>query len=161
MSECADRQKNKRPKHIAILYDIIAHKLTVFQNRLLEKLGITQQQSRLMFFLHFHSAERLNQKDLESFMHLSAASVTSLIANLERHGYVERNVSETDGRVKLIRLTEKGEETLPAIDETLKQMDEIVMGGLTEEEKSYMEEMLLRVDRNIMERQETGCLKRF
>lgn len=150
----------KKPRHIAILYHVIAHKLTLCQNRLLEPLGITQQQSRLMFFLHFHNAERLNQKDMESFMHLSAASVTSLIANLEKGGYVERKTSETDGRAKLIRLTRKGEDTLPAIDETLRQMDEIVTGALTDEEKSCMEELLLKVDGYIMERQENGCLKK-
>lgn len=50
----------------------------------------------------------ISQKELSYLLDIRQQSLGELLAKLERNGYIERTVSETDRRVMNIRLTEEG-----------------------------------------------------
>lgn len=51
----------------------------------------------------------ISMSELTERLGVTQGAVSQMAARLEKKGYVERRQSETDRRIKLIRLTEKGE----------------------------------------------------
>lgn len=64
--------------------------------------GITSRQGRLLEIIvdASTSGKEINRKYLESISFLKGSSVTSLLKGLEAKGFIERNISKTDGRTK-------------------------------------------------------------
>jgi DNA-binding MarR family transcriptional regulator len=48
--------------------------------------------------------------DLARHANVTAQAMSEVVAYLERHGYVERVVDPSDGRARLVRLTDRGRE---------------------------------------------------
>ena len=51
---------------------------------------------------------------------MTKQSMAELVAHLESHGYVERVPDPSDGRAKLVRLTDRGRETVPIALEAIR-----------------------------------------
>jgi DNA-binding MarR family transcriptional regulator len=73
----------------------------------------------------------LSSGDLGALLGLSPSSVTQMIARLEQHGFVEKQTSERDRRMRTIRLSQSGDALMQRRSEaraqkaaeTLKTMD--------------------------------------
>ena len=79
----------------------------------------------------------LTQKDLQDVLQVKSATLTAAINALERKGWVTRQQSETDHRVKVLKLTPAGKalwETLP--DPILAIRAQMLKGISPEEEKT-------------------------
>ncbi len=63
----------------------------------------------LKALLMLDSANPPSMREMAEGMHCDASYVTGLVDALEQCGYVERKVSPTDRRVKLVVLTEAGQ----------------------------------------------------
>lgn len=85
-------------------------------------------------------AERINR---------DKSTVTALIKKLIALGYVERFPDPEDGRVVLIRLTEKGWRLKPDFDDISKTLLDRVYRGFSEEEKEVMVRSLERMLKNL------------
>jgi DNA-binding MarR family transcriptional regulator len=59
-------------------------------------------------------SERASVGDLAQRLHLAENTVTELVARAEAAGLLQREGSETDGRVVYLRLTDEGERRLAA-----------------------------------------------
>ena len=55
---------------------------------------------------------------------MTKQSMAELVAHLESHGYVERVADPSDGRAKLVRLTDRGRETVPIALEAIRGLGE-------------------------------------
>lgn len=66
---------------------------------------------RVLGFVKKHSlhGEMIFQKDIEREFKIKGSSVTSVLNNLEKNGYILRKSVERDKRLKQIVLTEKAE----------------------------------------------------
>lgn len=63
-------------------------------------------QGRVLALLKLHP--EISQKDLGSILDIRSQSLGELLAKLEKQGFIERESSEEDKRVMMIRLTEAG-----------------------------------------------------
>ncbi|MCR5590946.1 MAG: MarR family transcriptional regulator [Lachnospiraceae bacterium] len=72
----------------------------------LKPLGLTYTQ--YVVFMVLWEKETVNVGQLGSILHLDAGTLTPLLKNLEKEGYVTRRRSEEDERVTLITITKKG-----------------------------------------------------
>ena len=85
----------------------------------------------------------ISQKDLSELLDMRPQSLGELLAKLERSGYITRAPLESDKRVMMVTLTEKGatagdwEEKRPAFDD--------VLGCLSPEEQDRLREYLGRI----------------
>jgi len=52
--------------------------------------------------------------DLAALARITKQSMAELVAHLERHGYVERVPDPADGRARLVRITERGAQSVAA-----------------------------------------------
>ncbi|MDR2606454.1 MAG: MarR family transcriptional regulator [Oscillospiraceae bacterium] len=96
-------------------------------------------QGRILALLKMHDG--ISTKDLAYLLGIRVSSLNELLAKLERGGYVARKQSETDGRVSLVTLTERGrsEQTSDAADPN------DILSCLSDAEQSDLSEYLERV----------------
>jgi len=74
----------------------------------LKPLGLTYTQ--YIVFMVLWEKERVTVGQLGSMLHLDAGTLTPLLKNLEKEGYVTRERSKDDERVTIISITPKGDE---------------------------------------------------
>lgn len=88
--------------------------LTNKLKRLLEKRhqehGLYPGQARVLIYLYRNKEKYTYQKDIENAFQIRGGTVTGIIDNLVKNGYINRKASTTDKRKKMIILTDKGEE---------------------------------------------------
>lgn len=94
------------------------------------------------------------QKDIEKEFKISRSTATELLQNMEQHGYLYREVSPLDNRLKRIVLTEKSIELQKNVFNTLNGVDTKMLNGFTEEEKEKLFSFLARVQKNLDEEDE-------
>ena len=116
----------------------------------LQKEGITISQLRVIAYISRQGDAPVYQKALEEHFDIRRSSVSGLLQNMEKSGLLMRRASDTDARVKILSLTEKGRR----LDEKLKSyihgLEEDLMKDFTAEEKkllwSFLQRMLDNLD---------------
>lgn len=140
-----------------ILLDIVSHNLKNLENRLLEEHGITQKQSRTLIFLYHNSDKFINQKFLEENFRLSRSTITSMMNNLEKMGFIERTSDGTDARSKIVTLTQKGNDTIDAITNCHKTIDNFIRAIIDDVDyiklNQILKQMLKEIDSEKQRRQ--------
>jgi len=115
----------------------------------LQKEGITISQLRVIAYISKHSGETVYQKTLEEYLGIRRSSVTGLLKNMEKSGLLERSGSDTDARVKIVSLTEKGRELDVKLKNYIHGLEEEMMKGFEEREKELLRTFLQRMLENL------------
>ena len=89
------------------------------------------------------------QKDVENEFNISRSTATGLLQNMERLGYLYREVSKEDSRLKRIVLTEKSIELNKKVILTFDKVEERLLEGFSIEEKEQLFDYLLRLEKNL------------
>ena len=76
------------------------------------------------------------------------------LQKLEEKGLVYRTVSATDGRCRILALTEEGQRFHDDFQTVLHQVNERLERGFTQEEKAQFTAFLLRAGRNLTDEEE-------
>lgn len=84
----------------------------------------------------------VSQDDLSQLIYVNKSNVTRQLAVLEKKGYITRKKCAADGRKLLVYPTEKAEEVYPKVVGILKDWNEIILEGLSEEEQKEMGRLL-------------------
>lgn len=87
----------------------------------------------------------ITQDALAKQIIINKSNVARQLNYLEKKGYIYREVSPSDARERLVYPTEKALDVLPLVTSTLKEWNEIVMAGLTEEEQHTLLELMEKV----------------
>lgn len=96
----------------------------------LKPLGLTYTQ--YIVFMVLWEKETVNVGQLGSILHLDAGTLTPLLKNLEKKGYIIRARSKDDERVTIVSITESGNE--------LKEKCKDIPGKITEGTKVLSED---------------------
>ena len=83
--------------------------------------GLTPQRHLLLLMIKGapDGSERSTVTELSERLQLAQSTVTELVSRAEDAGLLEREQSESDGRVVYLRLTQEGERRLERVDEKL------------------------------------------
>jgi DNA-binding MarR family transcriptional regulator len=87
----------------------------------------------------------VSQQALGRFLRVDPGSVVDLVDELEGRGLVERRRNPADRRAYEIHLTQAGAEALDGADEAAAQAEELILAGLSAEERETLRALLLRV----------------
>ncbi len=68
--------------------------------------------------------------DLRKMMHVSAPTITGIVDRLERDGYITRQVSKEDRRVKVVQLTRRGENLIKKFRANVKKRWEYILSKM-------------------------------
>ena len=74
--------------------------------------------------LRVYNEENLNQKDLSDSLYITKGAITKAIKKLESNGIIIREQSSTDKRHNILRLSEKGKNLIPILEEINNEWEE-------------------------------------
>ena len=110
--------------------------------------NVTPPQTQALQLLSCAGRE-LSQRELEQAMGLKAPTVNGIVIRLEEKGLITRRPSPADGRCRLLRLTEEGEQMVESFHSAVEEMGQILLSGLTGEEQAQFRALLLRIIANL------------
>jgi len=84
----------------------------------------------------------LSQDQLAQILCLNKSNVARRVASLEEEGLVERTPNTRDKRITQLTLTDKAMQLLPMIRTALREWDDYLTQGITEEERALLERLL-------------------
>ncbi len=117
----------------------------------LEQMDLTLAQHHTLVFLVLRKDHTAELKEIEREFKVSQPTVAGIAQRLEAKGYVESVRHPTDKRVKMLRLTDQGEELCRRSWEKMKARGDRMTAGLTEEELAELDRLLDIVYHNIEE----------
>ena len=106
---------------------------------------LTMVQYKILKYLYINPPATVCQRDIENFFSMTNPTVTGVLKNLERDGWVERLRNPHDARSKLLQLTDK---SLQAKQELFCIGDEIentFTAGLTAKEREQLLQLLKKL----------------
>jgi len=140
----------ERPAHFGMLLGGCAPQTHKFMNRLLREYDVSPMQCRTLTFLHDEPGE-VNQKTLERYLMVKPSTVNGIVDRLEEKELLRRTASKTDGRCRILELTEQGMQFYDRFTAVVRQVNQRLERNFTEEEKQQLLSFLLRVARNLEE----------
>lgn len=111
------------------------------------EIGISHGQPKILSFLYFNDG--CIQKVLAENCHIEAATVTSILSNMEKAELIYRVRNENDKRVFNVFITEKGKKLKLEVDKIFTEVDEIAFKGFSKDEQDIVIEFLDRIYKNI------------
>ncbi|MET0605909.1 MAG: MarR family transcriptional regulator [Beijerinckiaceae bacterium] len=114
---------------------------------LLADLGLYPGQEQALQFLASHEAPTMGE--LADALNVKAPTVSKTIARLSLQSLVERKVSETDGRLVRVGLTEAGRERASAIAGLADQIEHDLSRGLDGKDRKRLRRLLRKAAKNL------------
>ncbi|MFC4254126.1 MarR family transcriptional regulator [Altererythrobacter xixiisoli] len=97
--------------------------------------------------VHLHeTGGGLTQKELAALVGIDGSSLVRLLDILTRQGLVERRVSASDARARLVHLTPLGEQRVAEIRAALLRGEEVMLADLADADLSDMLAHFARID---------------
>ena len=116
----------------------------------LRPLEVTPVQARTLFFLSRTAPDReVAQRDLERELGLKPSTVNGIVERLEEKGLIRREISPSDGRCRLVRLTDQGRAACGAFQDALNSTEQAIRAPLSPEEQSALRTVLSRIIVNL------------
>ena len=109
---------------------------------------LNRSQASVLFMLH--QQDSMSQKELAAKLNITAPSITSMIQKMERDQYITREPDRHDQRVMRLTLTEKGRSCIRAVEDVADRMEEIMLQGMSLEEKLLFRRFLIQAGENLM-----------
>lgn len=113
----------------------------------LEELGLYQGQPQLLAFLMHHDGS--NQRDIGEWMDIRPATLTKMVARMEKTGFLERRRDSLDKRSMQVFLTDKAKNTMQRLQKDMQKQEELAFQDFTPKEKEQFNGLLRRVRENL------------
>ncbi len=110
--------------------------------------GITRSQWWVLAYLSRYDG--ISQSDLAESLEIGRAALGGLVDRLEAMGLVRRDAHDLDRRAKLVYLTAEGSNVIEHMRVKSDQMSEIILEGLTTEQRHQLADMLDLVKHNLL-----------
>ncbi|MFK3672093.1 MarR family winged helix-turn-helix transcriptional regulator [Leifsonia aquatica] len=113
--------------------------------------GLTRSQSFTLAYLDENQDRGVIARELAEMSGTTPASVTSLLQGLEERGFITREPSPTDSRVKLIRATAEGSRVVSGFDEVMTAAQERIFAVLDDADQDALIALLQPLADSIVE----------
>lgn len=117
-----------------------------------EKLGMSGAQGNILNYILVDGRKGpVYQKDIEKEFGLRPSTATEALKNLEAKGLICRISEKQDGRLKRIEFTSKAEEIRHLITSEIAESENLLLKGITEEERRIFSEIGKKMLKNLDE----------
>ena len=79
---------------------------------------------QVLCMLRVYNEENLNQKDLSDSLYITKGAITKAIRKLESNGIIIRQQSKVDKRHNILKLSQKGKDLIPILEEINNEWEE-------------------------------------
>lgn len=114
-------------------------------NNNLRSQELTMAQGGALIVLHNTEEKQMALKELERRMHVAQSTAAGIVVRLEQKGFVESFGDPADRRIKMVRMTPRGEECCQEADKNMEQTEQKLLHPLTEEERETLLNLLEKV----------------
>ena len=112
--------------------------------------GLVPSHGGIMAML-FSAGGKLQMKEIVDRLDRTKSTVSELVNKLEQYGLVKRCECNVDGRVCYVTLTEKGRSFEKDLAKVAAELNAALYKGFSDEEKSTVESLVLRMKENLSE----------
>ena len=138
------------PKALGPMLGCCAHMARERMDARMSRFGMTPAQTHVLPHLH-QSGGQLPQRELLDSLKVKPSTVNGILDRMEEKGLVERTVSGTDARQRLVALTLAGRKREEQVKQAFLEAEALIVRGLTKEETDTLRSLLERVIQNLEE----------
>lgn len=110
---------------------------------------VTASHGWMISYLYHHDDREIYQKTMELEFHMPKSTVTSILQAMEKSGYITREGVAHDARLKKILLTDAGKRFYRSTEEFMKEIEQAMRNGISEEELSVFMKVVARMEENL------------
>lgn len=114
---CCNRNENCCVEDVGDLVRKLVRTFQLFERDQIKIYGFTSTQCYSL--LEIWKSESISMSELSEKMNLNSSTMTRILDNLVRDGYILREKSEEDRRLVLVSLSEKGKDSAVELNETV------------------------------------------
>ena len=130
--------------------NILSHKLKKRMNANMQSLGLTGVQSRIMHYILVKCTDGpVYQRDVESAFGMSRSTATGILQLMEKNGLILRESVASDARLKSLVPTDKAAHLDAQIGESLRQTEQRLTQGLSDEQIALFLETVAHMSENL------------
>ncbi len=123
--------------------------------------GLTAMQKHVLKFILLETLHRdIYQKDVEEEFQIRKSTATGILQLMEKNGFICRECSKKDARLKRIVPTEKAEILRREILENIRTMEKRLAKGIPEEEFEVCMKVLWKMFDNLAQTEDTTIRNR-
>lgn len=123
--------------------------------------GLTAMQKHVLKFILLETLHRdIYQKDVEEEFQIRKSTATGILQLMEKNGFICRECSKKDARLKRIVPTEKAEVLRREILENIRTMEKRLAKGIPEEEFEMCMKVLWKMFDNLAQTEDTTIRNR-
>ena len=138
----SDGAFSEKEEHIGKYVNRLSKDIRYSINGYLTEKGYTMtgEQCRILGYIKFcnDSGSCVFQKDIENDFGIKRSSVASILANMEKGGYIIREGDKSDARIKKVLLTDEGQKLQTEMGLTIGMIEEIITRNMSDKEKSEL-----------------------
>ena len=116
----------------------------------MSRFGMTPAQTHVLRYLRQNGGQ-MPQRELLENLRVKPSTVNGILDRMEEKGLVERSVSGTDARQRVVALTPAGIEREAEVKQSFLEAEALIARGMTEEETDTLRSLLERVIHNLEE----------
>ncbi len=133
--------------HKALIFSSAAHRKVCRSE--FQKLNLSEGQPKVLEALS--EKEGYLQKDLAARCHVEPATMTIILTNMEKRGYIRRETAHVSGgkRAFAVYLTDAGREAAALVENIVCDVEKIGLAGFSEDEKAQFMDYLIRLGNNL------------
>lgn len=132
-----------------LLFKQIHDRLEKNSNNALRSQGLTMMQVSVLMALHEADEQRLSMKELERHFGVAQSTVAGIISRLEQKGLIEALADVEDKRVKLVHITNMGENCCSDAACHMEKAEELLLQGFSKEEQILLNQLLIKIVNNL------------
>lgn len=171
MSRRADVRRQDRTLHEELRFGYLIHDVSRLRRTLFDRwlspLGITRSQWWVLAFLS--RRDGMPQSELAGELDVGKVALGALVDRLESAGFVRRETSTIDRRVKHIYLTPKARDWLDELRKRSREFNRLVLDGISEQSIAAAIRTLGTIKENLLTElpgattfpEDAGALKRI
>ena len=133
------------PFHVMVIKALSAQRWAAYPY--LGQEGLSPGQPKILIYLMQH--DQCKQKELADYYKIEPATVSRLLANMERKGLIRRESRQGDKRAATVAITEEGKRVYSRMEEHFEQIRRRELDGFSQEEVEQLQDFLQRLYRNL------------
>ncbi|MCR5100644.1 MAG: MarR family transcriptional regulator [Butyrivibrio sp.] len=144
---CKERDKENEP--LGFKFKIINDKFAQNFNNELKIHDITFSQMGILWYLEHNQDHKITQKELSEAMHIKHPTTIGLLKRLEEKSMIEIKVDAENRKYKNIAMTDKAKDFLNKHRQHRKELDNVLIKGMSEDEVRELRMLLDKVYDNM------------
>ena len=129
-----------------------AHLVRASMDARMSRYEITPTQNHVLMYLRLHD-KRASQCEVTAYLRVKPSTANGILDRMVDKGLVERSISGSDARRRIITITEKGLALQEQSHREFQKVEAVIRRGLTAEEEKTFCALLERITQNLEEDQ--------